>query len=38
MELFETSRADVEVVHDYFIGSVKAGSTGVKVRLIGLVE
>ncbi|KAK5001880.1 hypothetical protein LTR39_006828, partial [Cryomyces antarcticus] len=33
MELYETSRRDVDVVHDFFNPAPAAGSRGVRVRI-----
>jgi hypothetical protein len=33
MELFETTREDVDIVRDNLMGAVKAGSKGVRMKL-----
>lgn len=37
LELFDTTREDVEVVHDFFMGTAKSGSKGVRARVVRLV-
>jgi len=34
LELFDTSKADVEIVHDYFVGMPLMTSKGIRVRVL----
>jgi hypothetical protein len=33
--LFETTKRDVEIVHDFFIGQVEMDSKGIRAKIVG---
>lgn len=37
LELFDTTSEDVEVVHDFFMGTARNESKGVRARVVGSV-